>query len=412
MPELGNHTEARAALRSDFLNRFGPYSAPEERHPSVTQGKGPLPEATYVELVASLFSTLLPTVIMTVSFTGVGLLLAHDARDGGLLAITIAGMIMAAGRLTVLLLHRTRATEDTLTLADARRFERRYATAYIGFALVLGTLGARGFLVTSPAAHMLIVGLLFGYGAGVAAGLSLRPWISVPSILLAIVPTALVALCYADPVYRATGVLFLLFLGGGVQSMIARYRSTARHVTMRRLFATLARSDHLTSLPNRLSLRERFDEVVRPEAAKGMIAVHCLDLDRFKPVNDRYGHPTGDALLKAVSERLQSLLRRNDFAARLGGDEFVVVQTTLAHEGEAEMLARRIARTIAQPYSINGHEIVIGTSIGYALSTTGGNSLDQLMAQADEALCAIKRNGGGIAPYRKGKAQDDLRLSA
>ncbi|MDB5710696.1 MAG: sensor diguanylate cyclase [Sphingomonas bacterium] len=385
---------------------------PEERRADVSQEKGPLPEATYIELVASLFSTLLPTVIMTVSFAGIGLLVARDAQDRGLLAITIIGSMAALCRLAVLLLHRGRAAEDSLTLADARRFERRYAVAYLAFALVLGTFGARGFLVASPSAHMLIVGLLFGYGAGVAAGLSLRPWISVPSILLAIVPTAIVALCYADLIYRAAGILLALFLGGGVQSMISRYHSTARQVTMRRLFGTLARSDHLTNLPNRLSLRERFEEVVRSDGGQEMIAVHCLDLDRFKPVNDRYGHPAGDALLKAVSDRLQGLLRRRDFAARLGGDEFVVVQTNLAHADEAEMLARRIARAIIQPYAIEGHEIVIGTSIGYALSSTGGSDLDRLMTQADQALCAIKRVGGGIAPYRDALPEDEMRRSA
>jgi diguanylate cyclase (GGDEF)-like protein len=385
---------------------------PEERRPIMHQGKGHVPEATYIELVASLFSTLLPSVIMTVSFAGIGLLVANDAHDRALFVITVAGSIAALCRLAVLLLHRGRATDDTLALADAQRFERRYAVAYIGFALALGAFGARGFLVASPAAHMLIVGLLFGYGAGVAAGLSLRPWISVPSILLAIVPTVVIALCYADPIYRAAGLLLALFLAGGVQSMLSRYRLTARQVTMRRLFATLARSDHLTNLPNRLSLRERFEEVARPGTVPGMIAVHCLDLDRFKPVNDRYGHPTGDALLKAVSERLQSVLRRNDFAARIGGDEFVVVQTSLAHAGEAEMLARRIARAIIQPYAIDGHEIVIGTSIGYALSATGGNDLDRLMAQADQALCAIKRAGGGIAPYRETMPEGEMRLSA
>jgi diguanylate cyclase (GGDEF)-like protein len=367
----------------------------EERRRNVNQGKGHLPEATYIELVASLFSTLLPTLIMTVSFTGVGLLVAHDARDRWLLALTIAGAIAALCRLGVLLLHRGRATEDTLTLADARRFERRYAVAYIGFALLLGLFGARGFLVAGPAAHMLIVGLLFGYGAGVAAGLSLRPWISVPSVLLTIMPTLVVALCYADPIYRAAGVLLALFLGGGVQSMVSRYRSAARQVTMRRLFATLARSDHLTSLPNRLSLRERFEEVVQTDGGANLIAVHCLDLE---PVNDLYGHPTGDALLKAVSDRLRGLLRHRDFAARLGGDEFVVVQTSLAHDGEADMLARRIARAIAQPYGIDGHEIVIGTSIGYALSSTGGNDLDRLMARPTRRCARSSASVAALPP--------------
>ncbi|MFA5962416.1 MAG: GGDEF domain-containing protein [Sphingomonas sp.] len=378
----------------------------------MNQGSGHLPEATYTELVASLASTLLPTMIMTACFAGVGLIVTRDAHDDALLAITIAGSLAALCRLAILLLHRKRLTDDGLTVADARHFERRYTIAYFSFALMLGAFGARGFLVASPAAHMLIVGLLFGYGAGVAAGLSLRPWISVPSVLVAIVPTVIVALSCSDLIYRGAGILLALFLGGGVQSMLLRYRLTAQQVTMRRLFATLARSDHLTSLPNRLSLRERFQDAVQASGGQGMIAVHCLDLDRFKPVNDRYGHPAGDALLKAVSGRLQALLRHNDFAARLGGDEFVVVQTNLAHAGEAELLARRIARAIAQPYSIEEHEVVIGTSIGYALSTTGGHDLDRLMAQADQALCAIKRAGGGIAPYRNDLAEREIRLRA
>ena len=171
-----------------------------------------------------------------------------------------------------------------------RRFELRFALAYFSFAVVLGAFGARAFAVATPEAHMLIVGLLFGYGAGVAMGLSLRPWISVPSILAVIMPTIIVALSYPDIVNRAVGILLALFLAGGVESMIARYRSIVRRSTMRRLFATLARSDHLTSLPNRLSLRERFDEYVA-SGGGNRIAVHCLDLDRFKPVNDCYGRP-------------------------------------------------------------------------------------------------------------------------
>jgi diguanylate cyclase (GGDEF)-like protein len=370
-----------------------------------------IPEGTYVELVASLFSTLSPTVIMAAAFVGVGLVVIGETPDRALGLLTIAGSTAAAVRLSVLLPHRKRVADEVLSLVDAQRFERRFALAYFSFAFVLGAFGARAFAVATPEAHMLIVGLLFGYGAGVAAGLSLRPWISVPSILAAILPTVIVAISYSDIVYRATGLLLALFLAGGVQSMIARYRSTARQVTMRRLFAMLARSDPLTSLPNRLSLRERFDECVA-RGGVNLIAVHCLDLDRFKPVNDRYGHPAGDALLKLISVRLSGLLRRSDFASRIGGDEFVVVQTNVTQAGEAEMLARRIARAIGRPYSIDGHEIVIGTSIGYALSSATGADLDRLLAQADTALCGIKRTGGGVAPYRPEIGDVEMRLSA
>ena len=124
----------------------------------------------------------------------------------------------------------------------------------------------------------------------------------------------------------------------------------------------------------------------------------CLDLDRFKPVNDLYGHPTGDALLVAVAERLRTILRKNDFAARVGGDEFVLLQTQVRHSTEVEMLARRIVRGVAEPYMIDGHEILIGTSIGYVFSVSYGN-LDDLTTSADQALYRAKRQGSGVESY-------------
>jgi len=371
-----------------------------------------LPDGTYIELVASLFSTLLPTAIMAMSFLAVAMLVTSQTPDTPLTVLMVAGLAAAVARLTVLLRYRRRATDAALTIENARYVQRRFAAAYLAFALIFGLFEARAFVVAAPETRMAIVGLLFGYGAGVAAGLSMRPWISVPSMLIAIVPTIILAWSYPEIAFRVTGALLAIFLAGGIQSVLARYRHATAEISRRQLFATLARSDHLTNLPNRLSLRERFDACVATSGPQATIAVHCLDLDRFKPVNDRYGHPTGDALLKAVSGRLQGLLRHSDFASRIGGDEFVVVQTEMAHAGEAQLLARRIARAIAQPFSIDGHDISIGTSIGYAEAAAAGADLDRLIAQADQALCGIKSRGGGIARFEPSTAEPDLRLSA
>jgi len=371
-----------------------------------------LPDGTYIELVASLFSTLLPTTIMAISFLAIAILVTSQTPDTALTVLMFAGLAAAAARLTVLLRYRRRATDAALSAEAARDLQRRFAAAYLSFALIFGLFEARAFVVAAPETRMAIVGLLFGYGAGVAAGLSMRPWISVPSMLIAIVPTTILAWSYPDVSFRVTGTLLAVFLAGGIQSVLARYRHAVAEIARRQLFATLARSDHLTNLPNRLSLRERFDACVARGGPRATIAVHCLDLDRFKPVNDRYGHPTGDALLKAVSGRLQGILRNSDFASRIGGDEFVVVQTEMAHAGEAQLLARRIARTIAQPYSIDGHDISIGTSIGYAESAAACADLDRLIAQADEALCGVKSRGGGIARFEPSIVEPDLRLRA
>jgi diguanylate cyclase (GGDEF)-like protein len=375
-----------------------------------------LPDGTYVVLVRSLYATLLPTTIIAVSFLSVGVLIGIQTPDRTIDLLTGIGTFFALLRLANLLHHRSRAADEALDAAGARILERRFALCYFAFACVFGVFAARAFLVATPGSHMLVIGLLFGYGAGVAAGVSMRPRIAVSSMLVAIVPTSLVALWLPSVPNVAIALLLLVFMSGGIQSIEARYRTVAENVTLRRTFETLARADDLTGLPNRLSLREGFDRFLTSARPGDVLAVHCLDLDRFKPVNDLYGHPAGDALLRAVSERLNGVLRRGDIAARLGGDEFVILQTGVTHRDEAEMLARRVLREIAKPFAIDGHRIQIGTCVGYALFPDDGADLETLIGRADEALVGVKRGGGGVAAYRRRAAarddRDTQRLSA
>jgi diguanylate cyclase (GGDEF)-like protein len=121
-----------------------------------------------------------------------------------------------------------------------------------------------------------------------------------------------------------------------------------------------------------------------------------LDLDRFKSVNDTLGHPVGDALLCAVTERLGRLVRGTDTVARLGGDEFAILQVGAQQPTGAKALAARIIESLAQPFEIDGHQIVIGTSVGVALAPTDGREPDQLLKNADMALYRAKADGRGI----------------
>lgn len=352
-----------------------------------------LPEGTYIELVRSLSSTLLTTVIMAVSFIGTGVLVISETSDRAVEILTGLGALGALGRIAVLLFHRQAAQADTLTLAFARQFERRFAISYLFFAIIFGAFSARAFFVTAPEVRLLVVGLLFGYAAGVAVNLAYRPWISVSAILLAVIPTIFVATASGELISFWLALLLAVFLGGAINSMIARYLFASNGITMSRQFAALARTDPLTDLPNRLALAERFKVLAQ---TRGQLAVHCLDLDRFKPVNDLYGHPIGDQLLCAVAGRLSQLLRRGDMAARMGGDEFVVVQADIADASEADMLARRIVRSLALPYAIGGHLINIGTSVGYSISDASTYDLERLIDLADHALLEAKSGGGGV----------------
>jgi len=358
--------------------------------------KSRLPDDTYIDLVRSLFLTLVPTTIMAVSFLTIGALVVFQTGSTVLASLVSLGTLAALARIAVLLRYRRQSADARLTTDRARALERRFGGAYLAFAGIFGAFCAAALVAGPGSSNAAIIGLLFGYGAGVAAGVSLRPWISVPSLLVATVPTIIVTWSTPDATHVVLGLLTALFVGGAIQSMSARYRRAAGDITMRRSFSLLARRDHLTGLPNRLSLRERYDEFAQAAGGAHIIAVHCLDLDRFKPINDRFGHPVGDALLKAVADRLLGSIRECDFAARIGGDEFVIVQTEAKNADEVKALATRVVKAIAEPFCIAGHTVQIATSIGYVLSSTHGSDLSHLVASADQALCAVKARGGGI----------------
>jgi diguanylate cyclase len=148
-------------------------------------------------------------------------------------------------------------------------------------------------------------------------------------------------------------------------------------------------------------LRARLNEGIAQTRRTGeLLAFHYLDLDRFKIVNDVLGHSAGDALLQAVAERLESILRIGDSAARFGGDEFVVVQTGIRRPDEARLLAHRIIRTVSAPYSLDGQEARVGVSVGIALAPRHGLGLEGLASRADAALYEAKRKGrGGVVVW-------------
>lgn len=175
--------------------------------------------------------------------------------------------------------------------------------------------------------------------------------------------------------------------------------STHEDVTERKradaLVAHMAMHDVLTGLPNRSLLRERLERAL-PRAASGHIAaLLCIDLDRFKAVNDTLGHPTGDALLKSVGERLQACVRGGDLVARLGGDEFAVLQTAIVDPGQAAALAERLIASLSQPFLIDNHNVSIGASVGIAVAPTDGVDGTTLLKNADLALYCSKSTGRG-----------------
>jgi diguanylate cyclase (GGDEF)-like protein/PAS domain S-box-containing protein len=158
--------------------------------------------------------------------------------------------------------------------------------------------------------------------------------------------------------------------------------------------ALLARTDTLTGLANRATFRERLQHAFAA-ATRGAasFAVHYIDLDKFKPVNDTLGHPTGDELLRQVAQRLRACTRETDVVARLGGDEFAVIQGEVNEPSNAGDLAAKIQLTLVEPFQIGGSEINISASIGVCPFSEGILNAEAMLAQADLALYRSKEEG-------------------
>jgi diguanylate cyclase (GGDEF)-like protein/PAS domain S-box-containing protein len=174
------------------------------------------------------------------------------------------------------------------------------------------------------------------------------------------------------------------------------------------MIAYMAHHDALTDLPNRVRFQERLSEALARVHRGENLAVLCLDLDRFKSVNDTLGHPIGDLLLKAVTDRLRQCVRTTDMIARLGGDEFAIVQTDVQQTADATMLATRMIEAVSAPYVIDGHQVVIGLSVGIAIAPSDGLDADLLLKNADMALYRAKADGRGV--YRFFEAEMDARM--
>jgi diguanylate cyclase (GGDEF)-like protein/PAS domain S-box-containing protein len=161
--------------------------------------------------------------------------------------------------------------------------------------------------------------------------------------------------------------------------------------------AYMAHHDGLTNLPNRVLYHDRLKSALEAGNAGGnRVAVLCLDLDLFKNVNDSLGHPAGDRLLRQVADRLRSQVRGNNLAARFGGDEFAIMLASEASPKEVSDFAARVISVLSAAYEVDGHDVIIGASIGVALSPGDGTTSEELLRNADLALYRAKQDGGGV----------------
>jgi diguanylate cyclase (GGDEF)-like protein len=180
---------------------------------------------------------------------------------------------------------------------------------------------------------------------------------------------------------------------------VAAHEDITEIVRVEAQISYMAHHDALTDLPNRVLFKKKLEEALTRGHRDSRLAVLYLDLDQFKAVNDTLGHPTGDALLQAVAERLRGCIRDADTVARFGGDEFAIVQVGTGQPYHTTELAQRIIEKLSAPYDLDGHHVVIGASVGIALAPHDGIDPDHLLKAADMALYRAKADRRGTFRY-------------
>ena len=197
------------------------------------------------------------------------------------------------------------------------------------------------------------------------------------------------------PLRREDGSIYALC---GISTDITERKEIEEHMRH------MAQYDGLTHLPNRALFNDRLQQaLIAAQRNQERLALMFIDLDKFKPVNDTYGHGVGDLLLKEVAQRMQECLRESDTAARVGGDEFVVLLPVIETEQDAGLVGGKILHALNQPFELAGHRLNIGGSIGVAIYPDHGSSEKLLVKSADIAMYHAKKNGrNNVKLYQHG----------
>lgn len=354
-------------------------------------------DAIYLEIIATLYGTTVPILVAGVCQAIVGAISVRESGDSFTVVLTVLGVVVTFARMIDVSAFRRRIRQTPLLdRAEAIGWERRYAVGTVVMALILGLFAARSLFVADPICLVMAIGIGFGFCAGIVARLSLLPALAILDFIAVAVPPIAAALIKQwDVPHVALGLMFLVFIAAGVEMVRLSCTAMLNQMTLKQKFEQLSRTDPMTGLLNRSVLASDLARIVA-ERGEGRVVVHAIDLDHFKAANDRFGHPAGDALLKQVAARLLAVAGQGDLIVRMGGDEFILVQARVASRDDAERMARRIFQSVSAPYCVDGHDIVIGASIGIAMSPDDGGSVEALLSGSDKALYLAKTQRGGF----------------
>lgn len=346
----------------------------------------------YDELVELLYASTFNIVFIGIAaafFCGV---IATLNGDSAFWLFAVLAVAVSFGRfLNDQLYHRKKATRSSAF------WEKSHAVGSLAFAAVVALIGSYTFSSNLPEAQLFASVFLVSYCTGILSRLSVRPRVAARCIMLAALPCVVALVANPSLLHKLLGIFVLMTALASLQLIKTTYRLTLESLLARQELASLAGSDPLTGLANRYSLDHQLRRLflTGQVGPSNSLAVHFIDLDHFKHANDTFGHAVGDAILVEVARRLNTLMPSGAFAARRGGDEFLVVQPHVSTSAEAKHLAHAIASAVSEPYKVLESRVIIGASVGLAMTDNPDAPAHQIIVAADEALYQAKRAGRG-----------------
>lgn len=344
------------------------------------------------ELVELLYTSL--PQVAAISLTSVigGVSLAWMSGDLVYSIISFFVFITAAGRIVSLFLYKSRGPQASD--AGVVRWERLYGIGAAAFGVSLGMLSFRALQLGDAPGAWLAFGLAMSFCVGMVSRAAIRPWIVLLTAALLFGPIVTAAFMRPEASYSIGATM--LFLFWITLREASRHLSTAfiERLEAKHALAQQASQDFLTGLPNRAAF------VSALQNGSGHVAIVAIDLDGFKPVNDRHGHHTGDELLRQVAARLGECMGGDGMACRFGGDEFMLLRRVQAGDIGREValsMARGAVVALSMPYRVDDIPIRIGASAGILVTAAMDHpeaTISDLLEQVDRALYAAKRAGG------------------
>lgn len=285
-----------------------------------------------------------------------------------------------------------------LAPADVIWWERAYGAGATAFSIALGLLSWRALAIGDDPGAWITFGLSMSYCVGMVSRAAIRPWIVMVAAGALLAPTVAGGLMRPELAYKLGAVMLFFFWLTLREASRHLSRAFVERIEAKLALAHQANHDPLTGLPNRAAFMHALQGV--SASGRRAFAVVAIDLDGFKPVNDRLGHQAGDALLRKVAHRLSQCVTAPALAARMGGDEFMLLlpfEGPQPDAGLAEALARDAVQAMARSFVLGEETVSIGASAGIALAAAqpGPRDLPSLLERVDAALYVAKDAGGG-----------------